>query len=175
MASSGASTFLAVPGGNSFVQVCVIALSEVSFGQGTYLSTKHLQLASLQLCTVCRSVSTLHVTVDSNTPRRLWETSAEQASTHMTRVPVLKARGVTWIRSTDATFMYGENEVLANVDSVCFCPAFNRSLEHVVWPKRVRQIVFRGNKSYREDLGEFNQPIEGVLWPDSLQLSLIHI
>ncbi|CAM9488248.1 unnamed protein product, partial [Sphacelaria rigidula] len=143
-----------------------ILLNEACSVQHPYLSTKNLELASLQFCLACRSVSTLHVNVGRNTPKRLWATSVEEASTAVSRVPLLRARGVTCMECAPAHFMCSENDILSRVEHVEFSPDFNRSLENVVWPRGVENITF---PSVGEELPKFNQPIDRVVWPASLR------
>lgn len=146
------------------------------------MSTKILQLASLPFCIACRSISTLHVTVGKNTPRRLWVTPAEQPSTptsesrrryhqgsdsSLVRLPFLRARGVMWKSCASAKFMSCENDILANLERVKFSPAFTRSLESVIWPQGVKIIIF--DERGLGETSKYNQPIENVEWPASLQ------
>ncbi|CAM9709988.1 unnamed protein product, partial [Sphacelaria rigidula] len=120
-----------------------IALNEASSERGSYMSTMHLQLASLKFCIACRGVSTLRVTVDRHTPRRLWAAPAEQLSMPMnggvdkTRVPSLRARGVRWMACADTELMSRETNVLANVEFMEFDRDFNADLDDVIWPTRL--------------------------------------
>ncbi|CAN0223234.1 unnamed protein product, partial [Ectocarpus fasciculatus] len=57
-----------------FFDALVVALSQACDGgkKRWYASTLELQLASLDICRVCRSISTLHVRVKDQAPRSLW-------------------------------------------------------------------------------------------------------
>ncbi|CAM9469017.1 unnamed protein product, partial [Sphacelaria rigidula] len=142
-----------------------VALFEAGTEKGSYLPTKNLQLTSIQLCQVCRSVSTLQVRVGRDTPPRLWTTCAEQPSTRMngadkeygtavSRIPLLRPRSVTWMACADAEFMSHEVNFLANVKDIKFEHKFKRGLENVVWPAGVRRIKFDGGKS---NMSKFNK------------------
>ncbi|CAM9624225.1 unnamed protein product, partial [Sphacelaria rigidula] len=146
------------PGRDLCLDVITIALNQACSGQHPYVSTKNLQLASLQFCLACRFVSTLHVKVGRGTPKRLWATPVEEASTAVSRVPLLRARAVTCMGSAPAHFMCSENDVLSNVKH--FRGDFNQPIERVAWPASLKGLEF----------GErFDQPIERVAWPASLQ------
>lgn len=82
-----------------------------------------LLVASLEFCLACRSVSTLHVTVEIRTPRRLWATSPERPSSRrrgrtQNRLIRVRARGMTWMTSADVELMSRDNDLLANVEFV---------------------------------------------------------
>lgn len=55
-----------------------IVLEQRDGGQSWCISTANLQLASLELCTVCRDVAMLHLRVEKRTPRRLWARGDDQ-------------------------------------------------------------------------------------------------
>ncbi|CAN0059775.1 unnamed protein product [Ectocarpus sp. 4 AP-2014] len=78
-----------------------------------------------------------------------------------TRVPRLRARRVIWNMST-ATELEAPIFALKDVVRLNFGPAFEGSLEAVVWPQRLKEIDFDWSS-------RFNQPIEGVEFPPSLQ------
>jgi len=85
----------------------IVALNQANDGQLWYTETKQLQIASLEFCVACRSVSTLALIVDKYTPTHLWagaparETrSAKRLSA--TRVPTLRAPPVVWELSASA-------------------------------------------------------------------------
>lgn len=90
------------------VDAVTVALNQMSGGNIWYTLTKELQLASLQLCEVCRDFTTLALTVDEQTPRSLLasEHPAYLSWTRMrrSRVPQLRARRVKWSLSTAAEF-----------------------------------------------------------------------
>ncbi|CAN0191062.1 unnamed protein product, partial [Ectocarpus sp. 6 AP-2014] len=69
-----------------------------------FTSTLDLQLASLDLCRACRSVPTLLVKIDHDTPRSLWTPTVYGGadSAPSGRVPPLRAHGVKW--EIEATF-----------------------------------------------------------------------
>lgn len=79
----------------------IVALNEPWFA-----CTKQLQLASLHFCVECRNVTTLHLRVDVDTPRRLLAAAdtvpPEPDKQGSTRVPRLRACRVTWKMSSAA-------------------------------------------------------------------------
>eukprot|EP00903_Cladosiphon_okamuranus_P021636 g19892.t1 len=89
------------PGSSRCLDSFIIALKQTCDAKPWYTSTKQLQLASLNFCTACRSVPTLCVKVEEDTPIRLWmgapvrETRSAKRL-HATRVPVVRACGVAW-------------------------------------------------------------------------------
>jgi len=100
---------------NRCLDAFVVALNQASrraeWGRW-YTSTRELQLASLGLCRVCRSVPTLHARVSEKTPRTLWSSPSSLSSPPSpspappgagcwragvpTRVPVVRAVALTW-------------------------------------------------------------------------------
>lgn len=61
-----------------------------------------------------------------------------------TRVPLLRAREVVWMVCTDIKLMSGETSVLSSVQRIEFDSTFDDSLDHVIWPTRLRRISFGG-------------------------------
>ena len=154
-----------------------------------YTSTKELQLASLEFCTACRSVPTLHVKVEKGTPTRLWMSAAGRETRNATRlnatrVPVIRAHAVTWKLSASALRSMGD--VLSKAKRFMFGDAFNCDVRGVTWPCELEVLRFDDAFSHTitevtwpESLqelsftSEFNQPLQGVSWPGSLhRLSL---
>lgn len=82
----------------------IVVLNQLYEQERWYTSTKELQLASLGLCGACRNGTTLHLTLDPETPPRLLAAadasppSPEERGS--TRVPRLRAHTVTWNRSS---------------------------------------------------------------------------
>ncbi|CAN0016886.1 unnamed protein product [Ectocarpus sp. 4 AP-2014] len=165
----------------------IVALNETSDGKSWYTSTKELQLTSLEFCIACRNHQTLHLKVDSKTPRRLLA-AADAPPPHPkglcgTRVPRLRARRVTWDIPTAAEL---RNPIysMMDADSLEFVRAFEDSLEAVAWPRRLKTVEFSDNSPFNQLVGlgewpasldrlvfgrKFNQPIESVELPASLQ------
>ncbi|CAM9880685.1 unnamed protein product [Ectocarpus sp. 12 AP-2014] len=113
----------------------------------------------------CRNYQTLHLNVDGRTPRRLLAT-ADAPPPHpkrlcWTRVPRLRACHVTWNLPTAAEL---RTPIFAMTDVEClkFGDGFEDGLEGVAWPDRLRTIEFHPDSP-------FDQPIELVQWPASLQ------
>ena len=164
-----------------------------------YASTLELQLASLELCRACRSVSTLHVLVDEATPRRLWKPVPRSEVPVPTRVPLVRPVGFTWtlpaadiqlISSTPEfiSFDVDFNEPIRGVDwpaslqLLRFGGCFDQPVLRAVWPVYLQQLSFGisfdqpiAGISWPTTLRQltfgymFNQPILGVAWPTSLQ------
>ncbi|CAM9664823.1 unnamed protein product [Scytosiphon promiscuus] len=163
-----------------------VALGQACDGEEWYTSTKELQLASLPFCEACRSVTTLELIVDDETPRGLTAAADAPPSSRQrlcaSRVPRLRARRVWWNLRTaiklnkpidavaDATEIFFDKHFVGSLGGVVWPQQlkkvqfpkdsnFNRPIDHVAWPASVQQLTF----------GEcFNQPIGGVVWPESL-------
>ncbi|CAM9176705.1 unnamed protein product [Ectocarpus sp. 8 AP-2014] len=166
----------------------MVVLGETWGGKSWYTTTKELQLASLELCIACRNYQTVHLNVDAHIPRRLLA-AADAPPPHPkrlcgTRVPRLRARRVTWNMQTAAEL---RNPIFAmtDVDWLEFSGIFEGSLEAVEWPQRLKTIKFCETSPFNQpidlvkwpaslqdlDFGKrFNQPIEGVCWPSSLRV-----
>lgn len=161
------------------------------------MSTRELQLVSLDCCRACRLNPTLHVRIDRNTPRILW---APRAGTLVTdgsqavgvsagRVPPVCAMGLLWTLPTELLFRSAAKElwqylkvlVLRNETSeVDWLGSVNRG---GVWPPRLQRLVLDARWLEQPiqrmvwpvdllelEFGEwFNEPIVGVAWPDSVQ------
>ncbi|CAN0193582.1 unnamed protein product, partial [Hapterophycus canaliculatus] len=149
-----------------------VALNQSWDAKRWYTSTMELQLASLDFCVACRSVPTLHLIVDDDTPSRLlrFADGEEHASVARdtpdggrckSRVPRFLARSVTW-GVASAERLKSPIGALSKVESFVFGNAFNDRVEGVSWPPRVERLLVFGEF--------FNQPIEKVEWPASLEL-----
>ncbi|CAM9486440.1 unnamed protein product, partial [Laminaria digitata] len=60
-----------VSGNDRCLEAFTVALNQACWDgeKAWYVSTMHLQLASLEFCTACRAVPTLHVRISRGTPR----------------------------------------------------------------------------------------------------------
>lgn len=148
-----------------------MALNQASDVEAWYASTKNLHLASLPFCAACRSVATLHLKVDADTPEQL--VAAPPLDDEEERVPRLRARRVTWMLPT-AEMLSKPIYALADVRVWAFGVFFNDSLEDMVWPGRLSRLVLgdrhsNGPRAAKEFRKSFNMPIAGVEWPTSLQ------
>ncbi|CAM9758939.1 unnamed protein product [Ectocarpus sp. 12 AP-2014] len=166
MEGDGGSAFVS-PGRSrtSCVNALIVALNEMCDGSSWYTSTKELQLASLEICIACRTHRTMHLYVNRNIPRRLLA-AADASPPHpkrlgRTRVPRLRARYVTWNMRT-AESLKDPIFAMTGVDGLKFGDDFDGSLDAVAWPRRLKKIEFQWDSP-------FNQPIDMVDWPDSLQ------
>lgn len=132
-----------------------------------YTSTTQLQLASLPFCLACRDSVTLCLTVDDKTPGRLLAGGSDGdavavAAPHQrgrTRVPRLRAREVTWHRRSFVE-LSAPIYALAEADFLIVDGGFNRGVDTVVWPAKLRRLEFGDY---------FNQSIAGASWPASLE------
>ncbi|CAN0219529.1 unnamed protein product [Ectocarpus fasciculatus] len=143
----------------------IVALNETCDGKSWYTSTKELQLASLEFCTTCRNYQTLHLIVETKTPRTLL-TAVDASPRHpkqpgSTRVPRLRARRVTWNMPTAAE-LRNPMFSMTDVDCLEFGYIFDGSLDGVAWPQRLKTIEFNWGS-------RFNQPIDLVEWPACLE------
>ncbi|CAM9470004.1 unnamed protein product, partial [Ectocarpus sp. 12 AP-2014] len=153
------------PSRSSCLDAIVVALDETYDGTSWYTSTKELQLASLEFCEACRNHQTLHLKVDPHTPRSLLA-AADAPPPHPnrlcpTRVPRLRARRVTWNMPTAAELNV-PLLVMAEVVRLEFGHRFNGSLDVVAWPCRLETVEFCRRST-------FDQPVEQVAWPVSMQ------
>lgn len=88
----------AAAGGDRCLDAFVVALNQACEGRKNswYTSTLELQLASLEFCKACRSVSTLRVLVDTTTPRSLmWAAEPLDSATSEVPTPAHRA-GFRW-------------------------------------------------------------------------------
>ncbi|CAM9728789.1 unnamed protein product [Ectocarpus fasciculatus] len=146
----------------------IVALDQACDGQEKrwYASTLELQLASLAFCRACRSVQTLHVRVDQQTPPSLWsplssQTTANESSGEVlisNRIPAVQAYGATWLRGiwcaerlASVLWLQRLKRLVVDVDT---------AVNTVSWPASLQRLLF-GNS--------FNQPITGIVLPASLQ------
>lgn len=178
------------PGQGRCLDAFTVALCQASEGgeEGWYVSTLQLQLASLEFCSACRSVPTLRVRVDENTPRTLW--SACSAMTRSTskvricnRVPIVRAVHVTWALPMEFLLQSAANELWTLAGSLRLQGCISAAcLGTVTWPRRLKRLVLDADlETFVEAVewpasiqyltlgGGFNQPTTGVLWPASLR------
>ena len=162
----------------------LIALNQAD-SSGWYLLTSQLQLASLKVCELCRSVSTLHLTVE-NCLHAL--ACADSTASDLkvkklrgTRVPTLRPLLLTWklplfclnrfsskALANIKKLMFGKhfneeiNDIrwLSSLEQLTFGQGFNQAIDSVCWPATVQQLHFGCR---------FNQPINHVAWPASLK------
>lgn len=148
-----------------FVDVVIVALNQLSEEGKWYTSTMELQLASLQLCSACRNVTTLTLTVEEGTSRTLLDPvdpqPLEREKTHSTRVPRLLARRVKW-NLKSAMELRKPIFALADARTIEFSEWFQGFLLGIAWPHRLQVLDFGW-------YSRFNRPIVGVAWPASLQ------
>ncbi|CBJ31361.1 conserved unknown protein [Ectocarpus siliculosus] len=183
--------FLARAGPSRCLDALIIALNQASGGEW-YTSTMQLQLASLELCASCRSMHLLKLNVQHGTPTRLWRGTATTRETrsvkrrNVTRVPVVRARTVTWklpglaLRnmtgdawSEVTTFSLGpgfDDDLPRGIQwpekltLLGLGPGFNRSVEHLSLPASVRFLVFGAS---------FNMPMDNFAWPPLLRVLVL--
>lgn len=105
--SGASSRFLPVAGAARCLDAFTVALNQACQGREKhwYVSTLELQLASLEFCKACRSVPTLHVSVNDRTPVSLWspskahtgmKTSSSKKVRLFCRISVVRALRLTW-------------------------------------------------------------------------------
>lgn len=168
------------------LDVFTIALFQACGGEGWYVSTTQLQLTSLQFCMACRSSTTLHLTVDNDTPHRLLAcadslSSSAALNLHCSaRVPHFKARGVAWYRQSSAV-LKSPVYCLTEAEFFIFDRDFHDTLDGVAWPRQLKRVEFGDDydheiegSSFPPSLQQvsfgfnFNRAIEVVRWPASL-------
>ncbi|CAM9464117.1 unnamed protein product [Ectocarpus sp. 13 AM-2016] len=153
------------PTRNSCSEAFTVALNETCDGTSWYTSTKELQLASLEICIACRSYPTVHLKVDDQIPRRLLAIAdappPKPKRLCWTRVPRLRARHVTWNMPTAAE-LRTPIFAMTDVEYLEFGMGLKDGLDAVAWPQRLKTIHFH-------ECSPFDQPLELVQWPASLQ------
>lgn len=142
-----------------------MALHQTCEDDRWYASTKRLQLASLPLCTACRSVATLTLTVNDKIPGRLMAI-ADASSSNLERlrpprVPTLQARQVKWCLPTAAA-LRTPICAFARACTISFGAQFVDTLDGIVWPRGLKVLEF-------EEFSDFNSSIAGVDWPAMLE------
>ncbi|CAN0365078.1 unnamed protein product [Ectocarpus sp. 6 AP-2014] len=122
----------------------IVALTNAGDGQGWYTPTTQLQLASLDFCTACRTVPTVHLTVDGDVPARL---KAGIDNGGASRVPAFRPRCVTWNKPIAA--LRGEDDVFADVRVLVLGHGlgrvgvrFNRWLDGLQLPPALQDLTF---------------------------------
>ena len=150
-------------GASLYLDVFSISLNQAN-GRGWYTSTLDLELASLQLCVLCRGVSTVHLTIEPSVPSRMWKGSPASdcniKRSRSSRVPTLRPLKLSW-DLWGLPFEQCSSAVMANVEQLTFRRGFNQPIDGVVWPASLQKLLI--------DVGEeFDQPIDGVAWPASL-------
>ena len=182
-------------GKDQCVNAFTVALGQACEGGKSrwYASTLELQLASLELCRACRSVPTLHVTVDDAAPLSLWTPRRSQTGPRtrrsktrvLSRVPIVRALRLTWDlpledlvrRAAVELWVWSESPQLGGSSSAssmgsgeqpkgleelvlneCLCSE-TVALRMVAWPVALQRLKLRC----------LNQPIDGIVWPASLQ------
>ena len=99
---------------------------------GWYSSTLQLQLASLQFCVMCRSVSTLHLIVKDNIHALLLEDAPASddkvKKLRRTRVPTIRPLILAW--KIPVTYLRRfSSQVLGNVKELAFGNRFNDKID----------------------------------------------
>lgn len=154
---------------------------------GWYTSTTELQLASLQFCRACRSVTTLTLIVDDKTPRRLLDgvdpPPLDRKRARSSRAPELRALHVKWNLPTAAdlrTPIYA----VADAIEIVFGNVFDGSLDGIAWPDRLKALEFSPDSRFNNSIAgfawprflhritfgrSFNKSVDGVLLPASIR------
>ncbi|CAN0006917.1 unnamed protein product, partial [Ascophyllum nodosum] len=99
-----------------------IALHQAD-SSGWYSSTFQLQLASLQFCVVCRTVSTLHLIVENDKYTSLFDdapaSDIKPKKPRRTRVPTLRPFKLTWKLPVSVLRRFS-SEALAKLQQLTF-------------------------------------------------------
>lgn len=183
--ATGFSIFSAGPTYNACLDAFVVALNQTWDGKRWYTSNMQLQLASVQMCAACRSVTKVVMIVDDEIPRSLLAAAEDLSSNkrlRSSRVPRLRAHTVLWFLRSAAE-MRRPIGSLVDASEIYFYHMFIGSLEGVVLPRRLKKLHFDPASPYNEPIvavtwpdtlqqitfgEEFDQPINGVSWPPSL-------
>ena len=146
-----------------------IALNQAD-SSGWYSSTMQLQLASLQFCVMCRSVSTLHLVVIDDRQTLPFEdaptSTVNVEKLRRTRVPNVCPLILTW--KLPAFYLKRfSSKALAYVKQLTFRDAFEDKVDDVAWPPSLQRLT---PSLQRLTFGHrFNQTVDGFVWPASLQ------
>ena len=119
-------------------------------------------LASLEFCVACPSVPTLIAAVEKGTPTSLWVDDpgremhgAKRLSS--TRVPVVRAHGVTW-RLPASALRSMSHDVFSKVTFVFVDGDLDGDVRGLAWPASLRHLYF-----FRVEA-----PPDRVSWPPTL-------
>lgn len=130
------------------------------------MPTRQLQLASLQCCIACRSVVTLDVRVEDDTPPDFWAPRTQQADP-MTGVPPIRALSAPWALSASQLSRCSRMELSKGLDRLQLGVDFLQpgaaaieSLDSMVWPYTLKRLV-------SDD--RFYRPVDRVGWPACLE------
>ncbi|CAN0287776.1 unnamed protein product, partial [Ectocarpus sp. 4 AP-2014] len=162
-----------------------------------FTSTLDLQLASVDLCRACRSVPTLLVKIDHDTPRSLWTPTVYGGanSAPSSRVPPLRAHGVKW--EIEATFAKhvglaeeprevcedprppggapasdpqdSRSRVLSTCTRQLVMPTSSDSPSCDALDAPVREICWSASLRRVELGSNYDEPVAGIVWPRSLR------
>lgn len=128
--------YVLVAGDSRCIDAFMVALNETCGGKKWYISTVQLQLASVEFCVACRSVSTLHLFVDEGTPRHLWADNCSDQSgargssiggssegrSVLVRVPPFRPREVTW-NLPPSMLSHASKNAFTNLECLSFSDA----------------------------------------------------
>lgn len=134
----------------------------VAINERWFACTKQLQLASLSFCKESRNVASLHLRVDATIPGQLL-TAADTApgspnKRDSTRVPRLRARRVTWKRSS-AAMLSRPIHAFSDLEVLKFGPDATSSVQTCAWWRPLKAQA--GSRYYHEEIGR-------PLWPGSM-------
>ena len=151
----------------------------------------NLQLVSLEFCILCRSVSTLHLTVKRGISTKIWEDinapDGKAKRQRCTRIPTLRPRKVTW-RLPESQLARCSRALLDNVEHIIldsyYIPGRTENTDKAIsWPPSLQKLTFgsRFEKDIRKFefpmslqqlvfASNFNQPIGKVMMPESLEI-----
>ena len=148
--------------------------------RGGQKPTLELQLASSEMCSACRSVSTLPVLVDDRTPFAHCAPRATNIGSDATRSKACLSIRISVVWALRLAWVWELSEFVQLRASV-----HADSLESVVWSKGLQHLVLDTSLEgvameavrWQPILKhrflcfevDFNQPIVGVVWPISLQ------
>eukprot|EP00752_Nemacystus_decipiens_P014937 g13296.t2 len=157
-----------------FLDAFIVALGQARGGEHKrwYAPTLELQLASLELCRVCRSIPTLNVRISDKTPVRLWVTPKPRKKSKksrplskkarmVSRVPIVRALRLTWELPMDVLLRYAAAELWKWSESLSLVGEVSESaLKSVVWPAALKELILDA---------VLDIPLEAVPWPPALQ------
>ncbi|CAM9315410.1 unnamed protein product [Ectocarpus sp. 12 AP-2014] len=147
-------------GENLCLDAFSIALNQAHKGREKrwYTSTLELQLVCLAVCCERRSIPTLHVHVDEETPNSLWD-----PETHISgRVPPVLALQLVWVNRRTHAFLsnVGDKRWEWLEDLRIEGIELSSDLEPVVWPPRLERLLLDQGSALTSP---------SMVWPPSLR------
>lgn len=168
------STNHAIAGRSLCLEAFVILFSQE---ESWCLTTRQVELVSLDFCLTFRATWNGHLKVKPQTPKYFWKRGSKRP---ITRLPVLRPRSVLW--GMPGYTLGSMNDTFEDLDLFVFYPPANDKWRRLGWPRGLQKLEFGYrfntslvNSSWPASLRvvifscTFNQPIKDVAWPAALE------